>query len=262
MTAMQGLIDQCIKRDEGWKQYYVEKMNELVSGPPKVKGLEIFEKELEAESRFQSKDPDNAAAILQAIADDPRTADFEKGYYMQEIARYRYSHSKAASNVMQVAAHRKNPYLLKPREGVFIQKLEPLNGARVTNIVQWIQGHGTYEQLKVVIEDILSRLQFGVAADDFERAIQELGKALGFASSRPDKEMKEGPDNLWCLQAGDYLVIECKSRVLLDRADIVKDETGQMNNACGWFTTAYPGATRTRLLIIPTNKLGKQSVQR
>jgi replicative superfamily II helicase len=257
MTAMQSLIDQCIKRDAGWKQYYVEKMNELVAGPPKVKGLEIFEKELEAESRYQSSDPDGAVAILQGIADDPKTSDFDKGFYTQEMARYRYSNSKATSNTLQVAAHRKNPYLLKPREGVYIQKLEPLNGARVANVIDWIRSHSNYDQLKVVIEDILSRLQFGVSAEDFERAVQELGKALGFASSRPDKEMKEGPDNLWCLEAGDYLIIEAKSRVLLDRAEIAKDETGQMNNACAWFTTAYPGAQRSRLLIIPTNKLGR-----
>lgn len=257
MAAMQGLIDQCIKRDEGWKQYYVEQMNQLVSGPPKAKGLEIFEKELNAETCYQSSDPDGAAAILQALADDPNVSDFERGYYLQEIARYHYSHSKAKSNEMQVAAHRKNPYLLKPREGVFIRKLEPLSGLRVTNLIQWIRTFGTYEELKVVVEDTLARLQFGVAADEFERAVDELGKALGFSVSRPDKEMKEGPDNLWCLQKGDYLVIECKSRVQLDRAGIVKDESGQMNNACGWFKTAYPGATSTRLMIIPTNKLGQ-----
>ena len=51
-------------------------------------------------------------------------------------------------------------------------------------------------------------------------------------------------------------MIECKSEVLTDRADIYKEETGQMNNACGWFHRNYPGAALTRLLIIPTNKLG------
>ncbi len=256
-AAMQGLIDQCIKRDEGWKQYYVEKMNEIATSAPKPKGLEIFERELDAETRYQGSDPDGAVGVLQAIVDDPKTSDLEKGYYLQEIARYRYSHSKATSNAMQVAAHRKNPYLLKPKEGVYLQKLEPLNGLRVTNVITWIRSHGTYEQLRVVMDDIFAKIQFGVAADEFERGIQELGKALGFASSRPDKEMKEGPDNLWCLGIGDYLLIECKSRVLEDRSEINKDESGQMNNACGWFKTAYPGANYMRLLIIPTHKLGK-----
>lgn len=256
-TVMQGLVNQCIKRDPAWKQYYFEQMNQIIPSHGKPKALEIFEKELDAESRYGGSDPDGAAAILQAIADDPATSDYEKGYYLQEIARYRYSDAKSVSNQMQVAAHRKNPYLLKPREGAVLQKLKPLNGRRASNVIHWVQAQENYDQLKVVVDDMLARLHFGVAAEAFERAMEELGTALGFSSSRPDKEMKEGPDNLWCLRDGDYLLVECKSRVLEDRAHIAKEESGQMNNACGWFTTAYPGAVCTRLLIIPTNKLGK-----
>jgi len=256
IVAMQRLVDQCIKRDEGWKAYYVEQMDKMQPSAAKARGLDVFETELRAESLYQDNDPDGATAILQELADRIHS-DYEKGYYLQEIARYRYAASKAESNKMQIAAHRKNPYLLKPREGAFVRKLEPLDGRRITNVIMWIQSHGNYDQMKVVVDDILSRLEFGVAADDFERALQEVGEALGFASSRPDKEMKEGPDNLWCLQQGDYLLMEAKSRVLEGRMEIYKDESGQMNNACGWFKTTYPGAAFTRLMVIPTNKLGK-----
>ena len=79
--------------------------------------------------------------------------------------------------------------------------------------------------------------------------------ALGFASERPGKEWKEGPDNIWCVRAGHYLVVECKSEVDLNRAEIINDESGQMNNACAWFEKYYKGATATKILIIPTNRL-------
>jgi len=53
------------------------------------------------------------------------------------------------------------------------------------------------------------------------------------------------------VRAGHYLVVECKSEVDLNRAEINKDESGQMNNACAWFEKYYKGATATKILIIP-----------
>jgi hypothetical protein len=67
----------------------------------------------------------------------------------------------------------------------------------------------------------------------------------------------QGPDNLWCIRAGQYLLVECKSEVDLNRAEINKDESGQMNNSCAWFDKYYKGATVTRVLIIPANKVSR-----
>jgi hypothetical protein len=106
-------------------------------------------------------------------------------------------------------------------------------------------------------EDVCSSLAFGVAANDFEDAVRKFGEALGFGSQRPDKEWKEGPDNLWALREGEYLLMECKSEVISTREEIFKTETGQMNNSCAWFKKRYPGAKCTNLMFIPTKKLGK-----
>jgi len=54
------------------------------------------------------------------------------------------------------------------------------------------------------MEAITANLRFGVAACDFEAAFDQLGKALGFVTKRPDKELREGPDNLWALRDGHY----------------------------------------------------------
>jgi hypothetical protein len=78
---------------------------------------------------------------------------------------------------------------------------------------------------------------------------------LGFGSQRPEREWKEGPDNLWVIRDGEYLLVECKSEVKLTRAEINKTESGQMNNACAWFKRNYPGAKATNVMVIPTNKV-------
>lgn len=76
---------------------------------------------------------------------------------------------------------------------------------------QWVQQFGEYAQLDIALTEIISKLVFGTTADQFEGALDELSEALGFVGERPDKEWKEGPDNLWALDATQYLLWACKS---------------------------------------------------
>ena len=107
------------------------------------------------------------------------------------------------------------------------------------------------------LDDILSSLAFGADADGFEHALNKLAEVLGFAGQRPDDEWKEGPDNLWALTDGRYLLFECKNEVLEGRESINKHETGQMNNSIAWFKRHYVGAMLTSIMIIPTRKVNR-----
>lgn len=255
--ALLKLANQCLKRDTSWKAFYKEKMESVNFGYSTPKILNVFELELAAETKFQQGDPDSAVKLLQKLIDEHIKDDTDKGCYLQEMARYTYTGSKSESNRLQVEAHRKNRYLMKPRTGMHFDRIMVISQQRVENIIKWIGSFENFEELNVALEDILGRLLFGVKADHFEQAFDELGKALGFPSQRPDKEWKEGPDNLWGMRDGKYLLVECKSEVALDRAEIYKDETGQMNNACAWFTKNYQGGNATKIMIIPTNKVSK-----
>ena len=105
-----------------------------------------------------------------------------------------------------------------------------------------IQQFEDFQELSIYVEDILSSLDFGVRAEKFEASLDELAKLLGFAGQRPDKEWREGPDNLWCLRVGEYLLIECKSEDKLTRSEINKREAEQMNRSSAWFAKYYTGA--------------------
>ncbi len=102
---------------------------------------------------------------------------------------------------------------------------------------------------------MLGSLVFGSKADRFERALDELSAALGFAGERPDKEWKEGPDNLWALDDTHYIVWECKNEVGADRAEINKREAEQMNRSSSWFEKHYPGLKARRIMIHPAKKV-------
>ncbi len=130
-----------------------------------------------------------------------------------------------------------------------------INKGRIENIKAWIEQFESYEELKIQVNDIASKLAFGVKSDKFEKALCELGKAFGFASERPDKEHKKGPDNLWNIRADDYILFECKNEVEEKRAEINKHETGQMNVSCAWFKENYSGETVKNIMIIPTKDI-------
>ena len=249
---LRDLMNQCLRRDDGWKEYYIEKMNQIPFSQTTPKILDIFSAEMRAENKYYDGDYESAAKILQEVADKFAETVTDKGWYLQEMARYMYAGSKTRSNEYQVAAHRHNRLLLKPRNGMVFSKITVLSQKRIENICEYIRRFGSFDELSLCIDEMLGNLHFGVRADTFERALNDLAFALGFVGQRPDKEWKAGPDNLWGLRDNEYMLFECKSEVIVNRADINKDETGQINNASAWFKEHYGASKVKRILIIPT----------
>lgn len=252
-----NVVLQCLRRDEGWKEFYTEKMNQMIQPLSKPKILHIFSAEMKAENKYFEGDYETAVKILQEIVNKHTEILTDKGWYLQEMARYMFLSSKTRSNQLQVAAHKHNRYLLKPKDGMVFSKIVILSQKRIENICNYVKEFDSFGDLSLTIEEILGNLRFGVKADPFEKAFNDLAKALGFEGQRPDKEWKAGPDNLWGLRDDEYLLAECKSEVAINRAEISKDETGQMNNASAWFRQHYPGAKVKRILIIPTKTLSR-----
>jgi replicative superfamily II helicase len=255
-SAFAALMRQCLERNDDWKEFYKETMDAIVPSENDSRILEIFVSERESEIDFQLGRYGMAVDRMQAVLDGhPEMPPSERGWYLQEIARYEYPRSHTDSQNKQLAAHRLNHLLLKP-ESVRATRLSAIGQKRSLSVVKWVSAFDSDEEMVLSIEDILGRLKFGVRSESFEKAWQDLGVALGFASERPDKEWKEGPDNLWALKSGLYLLVECKNEVELTRAKINKDESGQMNNSCAWFDREYSGSDSLNILIIPTAKLG------
>ncbi len=253
--VISGLIKQCLKRDENWKLFYNDRMSNL-SGLKHDKGiLQILQLEKDAELKYLDGNHDKAVAIIQSIIDTYVTEQSEKGWYIQETARYLSPKSRAESNSKQVVAHKLNRLLLKPVEGMQIEKINFITQNRIENIKKWISRFDNYEKLSIHLDEILNNLQFGVKADKFEISLDELSKILGFQGQRPDKEWKEGPDNLWCIRDNDYILFECKNEVREDRTEIIKEESGQMNNSCAWFENNYNLTDYKAILIISTKNV-------
>ena len=249
------LMNQSLARDIGWKDFYNEEMEEIEKIAAPIKLYDVLRMEYEAEVQFSKGKIDKACEIMQAIADRFNSEPLEKGWYLQQLARYKYRTSKVNSNEIQITAFTLNSQLLKPKTGITYKRIEFINENRITRIKTWVSKFESYSELSLSIESMLGNISFGIDSEKFESSLKELGEALGFISQRPDKEIKKGPDNLWCGVNNQYFLIECKNEVDTSRSEILKSEAGQMNSHCGWFEEVYGTANCKRILIIPTKKL-------
>lgn len=257
MSIVKELIKQCLSRDEGWKQFYKMKMDEIKHTDSEKKLFKILELEKEAEEYFQSNHYNKAINKIQQIIDNQALELSEKGWYLQQMARYQYPIDKVKSNKFQLAAHKNNKLLMKPNEGLNIENIGYLSQNRIKNIKSWISKFSDFEQLIINLEEVLNNLRFHVESDKFEQSLDKVGKILGFSTDMPDKQWGKGPDNLWCIRDGEYILFECKNEVLSKRKEINKSESGQMNNSIAWFKKTYNTQNFTPIMIIPTKNLHK-----
>lgn len=250
-----NLITQSIGRDDGWKEFYKERMDKIIPNRTNEELLKCYKEELDAELKNSHGDHNNAVITIQKLLDGNVIAKDDKFWYLQMMARYNYKVNRTESLRLQDIAYNGNRFLLRPEGSVAVKQLQLVSQGRIERIVSWIKKYDSYIDMEVAISDILECLKFGVKADKFENALDELSKALGFIGERPDKEWKEGPDNLWALDDRQYILWECKNEVKIDRAEINKDETDQMNKSSAWFERHYKGLSVKRILIHPARAL-------
>jgi replicative superfamily II helicase len=258
VKAIDALLKQFLQRDEGWKQYYYNEMDGIEKSIPNDGILDVLELERQALEYYSKGNYLKCTATIQKIIDNhiPKENFSEIGWYLQEIAKFSYSHNRLEANSLQMSAFKNNRYLLKPISGVVFEKLL-IQQDRVNAIQKYISSFNSFSLLMADVDSIINNLYFGSPAAKFEKAIYDLGKIIGFSSERPEKEWKEGPDNLWGLKNNDYLIFECKSEVKITRSEIFQSETEQMSNSCAWFKHNYPGSDLISVMVIPTNYLAK-----
>jgi len=253
-----SLIKQSLNRDEGWKNYYFQEMESNNVDKPQVSILRILEKEKEAIDYLISLDREKAYNTFQYIVDQSEE-EHEKGWYIQMMAYVRYFDSKIDSNNLQLTAFKKNSQLLKPKDGVKYTRISYINQSRINRIKNKLANFKSYEEITYFYNSIYDDLTFDNDSEKFEKALQEIGFLLGFESQRPDKEIRKGPDNLWCVEKNKYIMFECKNEVKENRKSISKTEAGQMDQHCAWFKDEYKEVEVKRIMVISTKNLSYEA---
>ena len=261
VKSFMSIVNQCILRDQSWKEFYYNEMMKIEDSKINHNNnlYDILQKEKEAYRNFEIGNYENAKNDIQSIVDIISTDD-EKGWYMQLMANYIYPFSKTDSEKFQMKAFNLNYQLLKPKHEIYYQKIKyEINDSRIKFIKKALNNYATTQDFMLEVYELLDNLNFSINHEKFEEAIKKLGCLLGFISERPDKELRKGPDNLWCIGENKYILIECKNQVRTTRREINKKEAGQMEEHCAWFNEEYNKEADYYILIIPTNKMANDA---
>lgn len=158
-----SLIKQMLVRDEGWKEYYASEMDTIVEDNAESQVYDRLLKERQAEQFFCEGEYEKAISSMQRLIDGLNVDDTEKGWYLQQLARYTYPTSIAESIKIQKSAFKKNTQLLKPSTGLIIQKFLIYTKTALNNIRTYMRKFSDYGELFLSVNATLDNLNsFGI----------------------------------------------------------------------------------------------------
>jgi len=252
---------QVLNRDEGWVKLHKQRITKTKK--PIVHGnlIELAEKERSAFDLAVSGQFTRAAEQIRTLVNETKDlVKDDEGWYLQLAASYMYKGDRGRAMELQLSAHSKNAYLLRPPSGtsyIKLTKKQTIQAIRVKNLIQeFIEPNAVILHVNKILEDIAFKPD---SSSQFERAFANLGKCLGFETQQPEREYGLGSDVLWNIYENEFLVIEAKNEVKTSREEIFKAETEQISNSINWFEQEYVGKIGAPVLIHPSNKLHREA---
>jgi Holliday junction resolvase len=173
---------------------------------------------------------------------------------MAARAAYFYGKSDDAQKLQQ-RAYASNNNLFRPQiQTPYIALTPPGDQARTIaeQVVKFQIRPGCLAEFDHVVSHLVPEASSG----QFEQALANLGRKLGFTVERPDNTYGVGPDVLWLLPEKLALIIEAKSRKEEKNA-LTKGQHGQLLQATEWFEKEYPGYSGIRVSVHPNARATK-----
>lgn len=256
IDEIKAVILQCLDRDTDW----IKVSKKALVGIEPDDDLRIDSDKLAMRAAFdcaRSNQYANALSILDVAIDN--TLDEQvKAWLLARKAAFQHVVDVEGAQKTLTAAHAIEPRVTKPMHGAAYKTLTPTTGQQAATL---IASHSSRFmdsiQMKLYADALCDDLQFCPdTSDKFESAVNDLAWFVGAKGQRPEKDYKEGPDNLWALPNGTFLVIECKNGVTSD-GGISKKDVGQLGQSIEWFKQRYPLSAFVPIIIHPERKLGQ-----
>lgn len=228
-------------RDSDWVTYHAETLAQRMAEPESSDSkLSLVAAERKAFNSWQDGRNDKALAHLDKFfASDTDGYDRQSlGWIKQLAARIAHANGNIKqANIYQGDAYSLNRNLLRPTKKPSYSPLPtPSDQAVVIS-----KNFGDYRQRQAVVQkfsSIVSHLHNKATSNQFEQALEDMARFLGFTGERFDNN-GEGPDVLWLLPNKQALIIEAKSRKSGNKP-LTKDEHGQLLVADEWCHKHYP----------------------
>lgn len=253
-----SVVSKCLERDKGW----VAASKKALLKATKQTGLNIDPGQVALKSAFDNaryNEHTKAAAALTEAANATTDVPYKAWLKVRAAEMTNFFDHAEAQRILQ-AAHRLNRSVMRPVEGVSYEKLSAQKGGQAIAVQAFFRDRFLEAPERILFAQSLSdALVFELdTAEKFEQAILDLGMAIGILSQRPEKQLGEGPDNLWRFRDGHFLVIECKNGSRSTNG-ISKTELGQLDQALTWFQRRYGAEPDIPVIIHPLDYLGQQA---
>lgn len=256
IEEVRNVIRQCLDRDAGWIK--VSKKILVTIGADDKLRLDPGKLAVRAAFDYaRANQHERAMAAMDEAINCAADVQIKAWLLSRKAALQNAVDADGAQRTL-VAAHGLEPAVTKPLAGAIYRKLAPATGKQAGALIANHQGRFVDAMsMKLFADELCGDLQFGeTTSDRFESAMDALAWFLGVSGQRPEKEFKEGPDNLWALPNGSFLVIECKSGVN-SVGGISKKDAGQLGQSMAWFDARYPASPSVPIMVHPERDLGK-----
>lgn len=245
MNQLGDVIDQCLRRDEGWLTVSRGCLTGISYGEGTV---EPFAENLrEAFVSASAGRFDESTERIQ-LGIEKAENSLVKGWLGELLATYMQQTNADRAQHILASAIKNNSRILKPLKGVVHSRasstIDQAKSARSALIQRFRDG----AQLRLGMERLADDLTFDPQLSlDFEDAVEELGNILGFDVRRPERDTNKGPDVLWALGNLEFLVIECKSASI---SDVWKKDVGQLATSINWFRNEYDASCNVTPIMV------------
>ena len=250
------VLQLCLNRNEEWTRISRSVVSEL-----KYKNkLNIPNREVKfrrACNELLAKNYNSAIKILEEYINEEKNEAL-KGYAQMILAKYINLINPNRAQEVLLSAKKLNKNIIAPINGIRYQKTDMYN-EQAKELQNFIKNNNIKpNEYLIMINDILSNLNFESSHNEFEESIRLLGKYIGLFSERPEKEYNNGgPDNLWGMGDNLYYVIECKNES--NSTEISKRDCGQLHNSKSWFYKEYGSKFKCIPIIIHRNNKFEKS---
>ncbi|WP_187147888.1 DEAD/DEAH box helicase family protein [Halorhodospira halophila] len=238
VADLENVISKCLDRDPGWIEASKRALVDVE--PPSEGRLEPSAVALRQafNTALVGQFPKAAEIIQKAVncAEEARL----KAWLKVRLAELKNFYDPSTAQEILLSAHKQNRQVTRPLRGVGYQKLSIATDAQVSKVIQYRQeSFLEHNDLLLWVNELKADLRYSPEHPNqrFERAVADIGRLLGFATQRPEIDFGQGPDGLWALDGGRFLVLECKNR---SEADVIaKGEVDQLSGSMNWFVDRY-----------------------
>lgn len=256
IDALTSVIQQVLGRDPDWVAASRATLAELTFSGGDVSPVAAASREAFNHAAIGQY---AAAAKSMSIAVNAAVDDRQRGYLQEQLAAYQHFTDASAAQQTLAGALRFNHSITRPLQGVTYDRLKS-GAAQVTQAARFLSStYADANGLLLGIDALFDDLVFDPACTpEFETAVEQLGRHLGFTAQRPERDSGNGPDVLWAIGDLRYLVIEAKSGATGDV--IWRREVAQLGHSMNWFTQNYDAScTATPVLIHPSAVVAKNA---